>query len=162
MELVDQVAPVGEDQHPARLGCLDEPERRYGLARAGRVLEPESLGGVGVLWLLAEVLLIVVLIDPVARLLVRVRLLLGLILGLVVLVLVLELVLIVLVLVGCSALDGTELVVVLILLVVVLVLVVIVVIVVIGLALLSAGGRRAVGRSAVFGTEDVGRREQLG
>ena len=57
-ELVDEVAPVGEDQHAAGARRLDEAERGDGLAGAGRVLEPEALGGVGVLGLLAELLLV--------------------------------------------------------------------------------------------------------
>ena len=40
-ELVDEVAPVGEDQRPAGAGCLDEAHRGDGLAGAGGVLEPE-------------------------------------------------------------------------------------------------------------------------
>ena len=45
-ELVDQVAPVGEDQDAAGARGLDEAERRDRLAGAGRVLEPEAPGGV--------------------------------------------------------------------------------------------------------------------
>ena len=48
-ELVDQVAAVGEDQHAAGARGLHEAERRDRLAGAGGVLEPEALGGVGVL-----------------------------------------------------------------------------------------------------------------
>ena len=47
-ELVDEVAAVGEDQDAAGARGLDEAHRRDGLAGAGRVLEPEALGGVGV------------------------------------------------------------------------------------------------------------------
>ncbi len=61
-ELVDEVAPVGQDQHAAGARGLDEAERGDRLAGAGRVLEPEALGGVGVLGLLGELLL--VLGDP--------------------------------------------------------------------------------------------------
>src|ERR1700710_361880 len=43
-ELVDQVAAVGEDQHAAGLGRLDEADRGDRLAGAGRVLEPEAAG----------------------------------------------------------------------------------------------------------------------
>ena len=57
-ELVDEVAPVGQDQHAAGPRGLDEAERGDGLAGAGRVLEPEALGGVGILGLLGELLLI--------------------------------------------------------------------------------------------------------
>ena len=57
-ELVDEVAPVREDQHAAGARRLDEAERGDGLAGAGRMLEPEALGGVGVLGLLGELLLV--------------------------------------------------------------------------------------------------------
>src|SRR6185312_16724418 len=43
VELVDEVAAVGEDQDPAGPRSLDEAERGDGLAGAGRVLEPEAL-----------------------------------------------------------------------------------------------------------------------
>ena len=43
VELVDEVAAVGEDQDAAGARRLDEAERRDGLAGAGRVLEPEAL-----------------------------------------------------------------------------------------------------------------------
>ena len=123
VELVDEVAPVGEDQHPARLRRLHESQRRDGLAGAGRVLEPEALGGVGILGLLGERLLLVVVLDPVARLLLGVALLLGLLLGLVLLgvssTLVLEVVL-VLILIGGRALDRPEILVVLVVLVLLL------------------------------------------
>ena len=110
---------MGEDQHAARLRGLDEAERRNRLAGAGRVLEPEALGGVGVLGLLAERLLLAILLDPVAGLLLGVALLLELILLVVDLLLELVLILVVLVvvLVGSRPLDGTELVVVLVVLV---------------------------------------------
>ena len=48
-ELVDEVAAVGEDQHAAGRGRLDEADRGDGLAGAGRVLEPEAALGAGVL-----------------------------------------------------------------------------------------------------------------
>ena len=64
VELVDEVAPVGEDQHPARLGGLDEAERRDRLAGAGGVLEPEALGRVGVLGLLGERVVLVLAPRP--------------------------------------------------------------------------------------------------
>ena len=54
VELVDEVAPVGEDQDAAGARRLDEAERGDGLAGAGGVLEPEALGGVGVLGRLAD------------------------------------------------------------------------------------------------------------
>ena len=54
VELVDEVAAVGEDQDAAGARGLDEAERGDGLAGAGGVLEPEALGGVGVLGLLVE------------------------------------------------------------------------------------------------------------
>ena len=69
---------MGEDQHAAGLRGLDEAERGDRLAGAGRVLEPEALGRVGVLGLLGERLLVVLVFDPVAGLLVGVGLQLGL------------------------------------------------------------------------------------
>ena len=51
---------MGEDQHAAGTGGLDEPERGDRLAGAGRVLEPEALVRVGVLGLLLEL----ALVDP--------------------------------------------------------------------------------------------------
>src|SRR5436853_5271345 len=54
VELVDEVAPVGEDQDSAGPRGLDEAERRHRLARAGRVLEPEPPVGIGIHWLLVE------------------------------------------------------------------------------------------------------------
>ena len=72
-ELVDEVAAVREDQDPAGPRALDEAERRDGLAGAGRVLEPEALGGVGVLGRLGQLPLAGVLrrrlVLPVLRLL---------------------------------------------------------------------------------------------
>ncbi len=46
VELVDEVAAVGEDQDAAGARGLDEAERRDRLAGAGRVLEPEPPVGV--------------------------------------------------------------------------------------------------------------------
>src|SRR4029077_8077221 len=69
VELVDEVAPVGEDQDPARARSLHEPERRDGLARAGGVLEPEALGRVWILRLLRQRLLFALVLDPVPGLL---------------------------------------------------------------------------------------------
>ena len=43
VELVDEVAAVGEDQHAAGARGLDEADGGDGLAGAGRVLEPEAL-----------------------------------------------------------------------------------------------------------------------
>ena len=166
VELVDEVAPVGEDQHAAGLRGLDEAERRDRLARAGRVLEPEALGRVGVLGLLAERLL------PSSSStqsrgsssdlgLARRALVLGSSSSassssVVLLVLVLVL------LVGRGALDRAELVVLLVLVVLVLVLLVLV-----GSSLASsclgvAPRRRAVGRDVLVGAEDVRGGEQLG
>ena len=48
VELVDEVAAVGEDQHAAGARGLDEAERGDGLAGAGGVLEPEAARGSGV------------------------------------------------------------------------------------------------------------------
>jgi hypothetical protein len=165
VELVNEVAPVGEDQDTSGLRGLDEPERRDRLARARGVLEPEALGRIGILRLLAERVLLV-LIRPVARLLVGVALRLGvaLLLGLV-LVDRLELIVIVLVLVlvGSGTLDGPELLVVLVEVVVVLgLLLVLVLLLGIGVRdpCRSAVGLGAVGGHLV-GTEDVGRGEQL-
>ena len=74
VELVDEVAAVGEDQDAARPRCLDEPERGDGLAGSGRVLEPEPAGGVRVLGLLRQLDVVVeaVVVLPVLRLLVLV------------------------------------------------------------------------------------------
>ena len=70
---------MGEDQHTAGVRCLDEPQRGNRLAGAGRMLKPEALGGVGVLGLLDELLLLfLILVLPVLRLLVFVLVLLGL------------------------------------------------------------------------------------
>ena len=54
VELVDEVAAVGEDQDAAGARGLDEPERGDRLPGAGRVLEPEAAVGVRVLGLLVE------------------------------------------------------------------------------------------------------------
>ena len=73
-ELVDEVAAVGEDQDAAGARRLDEAQRGDRLAGARRVLEPEALGGVGVLGRLG-----VLASSGVARRLVPVlRLLVGL------------------------------------------------------------------------------------
>ena len=72
-ELFDQIAAVGEDQHPAGAGGVDEADRGDGLAGAGRVLEPEAPRGARVLRRLGDGLLVVVLdrrFLPVLRLLV--------------------------------------------------------------------------------------------
>jgi hypothetical protein len=147
---------------------LDEAERGDRLAGAGGVLEPEALGRVRVLGLLAERLLFVVLVDPVARLLLRIGLggrLFGLgerVVVLLDLVLVLVVVL-VLVLVGGGARDGSQLVVLLV------VLVVEVLLVVLGLVLVLLGGGRLgrlrdvlLGGRGLVGPEDVGGGQQLG
>ena len=72
VELVDEVAAVGEDQDAAGARGLDEAERGDRLAGAGGVLEPEALGGVGVLDRLAGLPLVVLGlgVGPVQRLLV--------------------------------------------------------------------------------------------
>ena len=49
MELVDEVAAVGEDEDAAGPRRLDEAERGDALAGAGGVLEPEPAGGVRIL-----------------------------------------------------------------------------------------------------------------
>src|SRR5262249_21165849 len=64
-----EVAPVGEDQHSPCLRRLDEAERRDRLAGSGGVLEPETLGGVGVLGLFGKGFSLAVLLVPVAGLL---------------------------------------------------------------------------------------------
>jgi hypothetical protein len=70
VELVDEVAPVGQDEDPARPRRLDEPERGDRLARARRVLEPEALVGVRVVGHLARRLGVALrLVGPVLRLL---------------------------------------------------------------------------------------------
>ena len=71
VELVDQVAAVGQDQDAAGARRLDEAERGDRLARAGGVLEPEALGRVGILGLLVElgVVVVVGVGAPVERLL---------------------------------------------------------------------------------------------
>ena len=174
-----------EDQDAARLRALHEAERRYRLARARRVLEPEALCGVGVLRLLGENLL-VVLFHPIARLLLVLVLVLVLALlrlGLLLQVLgrlqiVVVLLVFVIVLVGGGARDRFEVVVVLVLLVVVVlqVLVVLALLLVVGvliLVLCLAGGGGAIalpGAGAVAGAlsavavleaEDRSRRQQL-
>ena len=67
VELVDEVATMGEDQHAAGAAGLDEAERGDRLAGAGRVLKPEALGGVGILGLLGKLRVLVVgaLVVPV-------------------------------------------------------------------------------------------------
>ena len=62
VELVDQVAAVGEDQDAAGPRGLDEPERGHRLAGAGGVLEPEAPVGVGILGLLVELDVLVELV----------------------------------------------------------------------------------------------------
>ena len=64
VELVDEVAAVGEDQDAAGARRLDEAQRGDGLAGAGGVLEPEALGGVGVLGLLLELAVVLVARRP--------------------------------------------------------------------------------------------------
>ena len=54
VELVHQVATVGEDQDPARARSLHEAHRGHRLARPGGVLEPEAPGGVGILGLFGK------------------------------------------------------------------------------------------------------------
>ncbi len=58
MELVDEVAAVGEDQDAARARRVDETHRGDGLAGARRVLEPEALVGVGIVGLLVELVFV--------------------------------------------------------------------------------------------------------
>ena len=58
VELVDEVAAVGEDQDAAGARGLDEAERGDRLAGAGGVLEPEALGGVGVLDVLDDLVVV--------------------------------------------------------------------------------------------------------
>jgi hypothetical protein len=83
VELVDEIAAVGEDEHTPRARGLHESERGDGLAGAGRVLEPEALGGPRILGLLLHLGVgVECLLLPVLRLLV------GLFLLVVVLVLV--------------------------------------------------------------------------
>ena len=77
MELIDEVAAVGEDQHAAGARGLDEAQGGDRLAGAGGVLEPEALGGVRILGLLLELRVpLVALVLPVLRLFV-----LGLVVG---------------------------------------------------------------------------------
>ncbi len=159
-----------KDQDATRLRGLDEAERGDRLAGAGRMLEPEALGGVRVLGLIRQRLLFVlVLVDPVARLLLGIALLLELVLRLVVLVgailveLVVLFILVVVVLVRRGALYRPELVVVLVEIVLVLFVFVFVLLSAVAYCVSDAGGRRlaAVGRRRVR-AEDVGRRKQLG
>ena len=172
-ELVDEVAPVGEDQHAARVRGLHEAERGDRLACAGRVLEPEALGRVRVLGLLGERLLLALLVDPVAGLLLRVavKLLLGLLL-LDVVVLLLELVLLevvlLVILLGRRSLHRAEILVVLILILVLEV--VLLLVLILGRLTISlghpagatVGGTVPGGGGDVIGTEDVGGGQQLG
>ena len=76
-ELVDEVAAVGEDQDATGAGRLDEADGGDGLARAGRVLEPEAPARARVLGRLGDNLVLFVggLVLPVLRLLVRLELL---------------------------------------------------------------------------------------
>ena len=96
-ELVDQVATVGEDQDAAGSRGLDEAHGGDGLAGPGGVLEPEALGGVGVVGRLAHLHVLVDIVDE--RLVVPVRRLLDLLgAGVVLLLVELDEVLVVLVL----------------------------------------------------------------
>ena len=71
VELVDEVAAVGEDQDAAGPRGLDEAQRGDRLAGAGGVLEPEAPVGVGILGLLVELTSSsLVLVLPVLGLLV--------------------------------------------------------------------------------------------
>ena len=71
VELIDEVAAMGQDQDAAGPGPLDEPECGDGLARAGGMLEPEPLVGVRVLWRFGrDVLVDTAVVAPVLRLLV--------------------------------------------------------------------------------------------
>jgi hypothetical protein len=56
VELVDEVAAVGEDQRAAGARRLDEAERGDRLAGAGGVLEPEALARVGILGRLGQLI----------------------------------------------------------------------------------------------------------
>ena len=76
VELVDEVAAVGEDQDAAGPAGLDEAERRDGLTGAGGVLEPEALVRVGILGLLLDLAVAVFGVLPVLRLLVELALVL--------------------------------------------------------------------------------------
>jgi hypothetical protein len=71
VELVDQVAAMGQDEDTAGPRGLDEAERGDRLAGPRGVLEPEALARVGVLGRLAELLLVVARagLVPVLRLL---------------------------------------------------------------------------------------------
>ncbi|CAA9485218.1 MAG: hypothetical protein AVDCRST_MAG53-942 [uncultured Solirubrobacteraceae bacterium] len=78
VELVDEVATVGEDEHAAGARRLDEAHRRDGLARARRVLEPEALARVGILEGAVVDVLVDVAVAARVVVLVGVRLILGL------------------------------------------------------------------------------------
>jgi hypothetical protein len=64
VELVDEIAAVGEDEDATGARGLDEAHRGDGLAGPRRVLEPEALVGVGVLGAVGDVL-----VEVVARVL---------------------------------------------------------------------------------------------
>ncbi len=183
MELFDEIAPVREDQDAARLRCLDEAERRDRLAGAGGVLEPEALGGVGVLGLLRENFLVLLVLHPVARLLLVLAVVIDLtgpiplllVLGerrdlflQLVLVLVLVVVVLFLILVRCGARHGAEVVVLVVLLVQLVVEVPLLELLLVLLRLLGLlGGQRGVldggwARGAVVEPKDRGRGQQLG
>ena len=51
VELIDEVAPVCEDQDPAGSRGFHETQRGDGFARAGRMLEPEATRSVWILGL---------------------------------------------------------------------------------------------------------------
>ena len=72
VELVNQVAAVGEDQDAAGAGAFDEAERGHRLARAGRMLEPEPSVGIGVLrsFLELDVLVQLPVVLPILGLLI--------------------------------------------------------------------------------------------
>ena len=80
VELVHEVAAVGEDQDAACARRLHEAQRGHGLAGAGGVLEPEAAGRVGIFEeLVRGALLLALLVDvPVERLLVGVDVLVAL------------------------------------------------------------------------------------
>ena len=164
VELVDEVAAVGEDQDAAGARGLDEAERGDRLAGAGRVLEPEALGRVGVLGLLGQ------LTPPrrprrpsrAAPPRLGLRLLVGVVLVVVCLQLVVVVQLVVIVLVGRGALDWTELVVLLVVVELVVVVGLVFVLLLVGGDILVGAAGRGVGRRDVLGTEDLGRGQQLG
>jgi hypothetical protein len=58
VELVDEVATVGQDEDPAGARGVHEAHCGDGLAGAGRVLEPEPLVGVGIVGRLVELVLV--------------------------------------------------------------------------------------------------------